>query len=735
MELKDINICLYERKEAIHNKVENLDSYVSMVRFGANQDAVIAGRKAKQEGNKELYSKIKNESRALTPTGIFESGKTKEKKNLKPNGIVCIDIDVELTKEQEHSLYNDKYTFIMHKSFGGDGYCIFIKIDPSKIDDAYDAVSKYYLDEYEVKTDQACKNSNRLRFMSYDPDIHINNSASKFNVKVEKKDRKPTVVDYIFTQSDFDQIMSQINDKGIDLVKGDYFRYMRIGFALYSEFGEIKGREYFDIVNNYNSRHKKAQADSEWKGFCRDGDIKIGTFYYYCKEEGINVYSEKTKAIINRVKVSKSQGTPTIDAIVSNLEIANNIQADEEDRLLIKKLIDSKTDFSKLANQDVTEIEQLSNFIVDVFEPTKDEITHAKYVNGKIYEDEDFSNIYLSCVKNLDFKVNSSDVRFILNSNYVRKTNVLKDFINENADLKPEGYIDQYASFIHPQTEYNKWAFKKWIVGSMHNWFAEYDDSEACPLTLVLTGSKHGAGKSSFFRNLMPKKLRKYLVESKLSIKNKDSMFRMCKTLMIVDPEFGGKAFKDDKEFKDISDKTHYSDRLSYGHEDVNLRRRCGLGACSNEIDVLKDVTGNRRILPVMVHKTDYESIVKFDKTMLIMEAYNLYKSGFEWRIFSDEDIQYIYDNTTQNQTILPVEELFFNHFSLERGGDYLIEVVMNQSEILEHLLRNSLMKPTKFDIKDVFIKNKLEYTNHKFKGVQKKGVKLYMIGSEPAPF
>lgn len=734
--LKEYKTCVYDNMKSKEHKLIDLDNYVGMVMHGANQDAVIAGRKAKAKGDLETYKRIKSESKVMTPTGIYNQGESKSEKNLQPNGIVCIDIDTDLSEDQIHALYNDQYTFIVHKSFGGDGYCVFIKIDANKISEAYDAVSKYYLDTYDISTDKACKNPNRIRYVSYDPDILVVDNSKKFNVKVEKKDQAPKAIQYVYTKSDLDSIFEQIKERNIDLCDQDYYKYIRIALAFANEFGE-SGREYFHFVCSYGSKYNRAHADRDYTGCLNrgDGSCSIGTFYYYCKQAGINIYSERTRQIINRVNISKIQGNATTDSVCANLSVITGVEATDEERALVTRLINDKTDYSKLANDDLTEIEQLANFIVDAYEPTKDEITHTKYVLGKIYDDEAFDNIYISCLKNLPFKVNTGDVRSILNSSYVRKTNLLKDFICDNADLNPTGYIDEYASYIHPQTDYNKWAFKKWMVGLMHNWFCEYEDPEASPLTLVLTGQKQGTGKTSFFRNIMPKELRKYFVESKLSMSNKDSMFRMCKTLLIVDPEYGGKGFKDEKEFKDISDKTHYSDRLSYGKEDVNLRRRCGLGACSNELDILKDVTGNRRLLPITVESTNYEAILKMDKASLIMEAYNLYKSGFDWRIFSDEDIQYIYDNTSNNQAVLPIEEIFFKYFSIEYNYEHNAEVVMNQGEILQYLNQHSGLKPTKYDVKEIFTKNKFEYKTHSLNGRVKKGTKLFMAGNDAVPF
>lgn len=733
--LKEYTTSLYANQSEKTNKTIDLDNYVGMVQYGANQDCVLTARQAKQRGDEETYKRIKSQSMCVTPVGTIPNGESKTEQNLTPVGIVCIDIDTELTSDQEHALYNDQYSFIVHKSFGGDGYCVFVKIDPLKAKDAYDAVSKYYYDTYDISTDKACKNINRLRYVSYDPDVLVIDNSKKFNVKVEKKDQAPKQVQYVYTQSDLDNILSQIRDRHIDLCQEDYYRYVRIGLAFASEFGE-SGRDNFHFVCSFGSKYNKKHTDKDYNGFLKKGagSCTVGTFYYYCKEAGIDIYSERTRQIINRVNISKMQGGATVESVSSNLAIVTGTEANEEERTLIAKLINDKTDYTKLANDELTEIEQLANFIVDAYNPEYDEIINKKLINGKIMDDTNIDDIYLACKKNFDFNVNKNDIRSILNSSYLKRKNILKDFIRDNEHLETSGHIDAYVNCIHPQSDYNRWAFTKWMVGTMHNWFCNHDDPEASPLTLVLTGNKHGSGKTSFCRHVLPKELSNYIIQSKLS-DNRDAKFRLGQSLIVFDDEFGGKAFKDDKEYKELSNLTYITDRKSYGYEDTTLRRRASLMATTNEMDIIKDPTGNRRILPIKVESTDYEDMVAMDKTPMIMEAYRLYKEGYDWRIYKEEEQQYIYENTTSNQAVNAMEEVFFNYFSLDMNFEHNTEVVMNQGEVLQYLTKHSGLKPTKFDVKEIFTKNKFEYKSHKVNGRVKSGVKLYMSGNDAVPF
>src|SRR5690606_24922941 len=98
-------------------------------------------------------------------------------------------------------------------------------------------------------------------------------------------------------------------------------------------------------------------------------------------------------------------------------------------------------------------------------------------------------------------------------------------------------------------------------------------------------------------------------------------------------------------------------------------------------------------------------------------------KSGFDWMIRTEEDINYLNQNTEDNNIILPVEEMFFKFFSLEKTEIYGYESVWNQGDLLNLMLTKTKINVTKYDIKEVIIKNKLVYSNHRnADGSQKKG-------------
>ena len=217
------------------------------------------------------------------------------------------------------------------------------------------------------------------------------------------------------------------------------------------------------------------------------------------------------------------------------------------------------------------------------------------------------------------------------------------------------------------------------------------------------------------------------MIEHKIDSKDKDSIYNLVKGLIVLDDEFGGLATKDVKDFKKIADANQIDIRLPYSAFYSKMKRKASLCGTSNDISVLKDVTGNRRILPLNVISIDYDSMIKIDTDSLWREAFQLWRENFDWKIYSSEDIDYLAKNTNSNIEVMPVEEIFFTRFSLERTDYFTERRILNQGDILNSLNLNTSINITKFDVRDIFVKNKIEYKAYKLSGILKKGVELWI--------
>jgi hypothetical protein len=697
------------------NKTDiDITNYIDIIKNGKYQDLVLTARAVKK--NDARYKELKNQMPVITGSAIMNQGSKTESNILELNGLIVIDIDEEVDLKLLNKINDDKYTFLSHRSFGGDGLCVFIKINPNKFLESFNEIGQYYWDNFNIMIDQSCKNKNRLRFLSYDPYIYQNEKAIKFIAK--SKIVKPKKQEFVFVQDDFSAVIDKV--KNIDLCQDDYKRYCDIGFAIGSKFG-LSGLDYFKAICQNGSKYNERDIEKHYKNFCKPGNITIGTFYHYVKDEGIEVYSELTKKTIATVALQKTQGTPTIESVKKH--VTEVLKLDEPSNELIENIINSKIDFQ--VDSEETEVNQLKNFIIENYNPYRDSITNEIFINEKILDDVKLNSIYFSAKNCLDFHVNKSDVRDMINSEVTPTVNPLNEFFSIK-DFEP-GNIEKYADCINPQTEYNRWAFKKWLVGAVHNWISPHHETKVSPLTLVLCGQKQGTGKTSFFRNLLPKDLRKYLIEHRIDAKDKDSIYNLVKGLLVLDDEFGGLATKDVKDFKKIADANQIDIRLPYSAFYSKMKRKAGLCGTSNESDILKDVTGNRRILPLNVISIDYDAMIKINTDDLWREAYDLWRKDFDWKIYNAKDVDYLAQNTCFNLEVMPVEEIFFSIYSLEQNENFPNEVIVNQGQILQRLNAVTSFNISKYEVKDILIKNKIDYKPYKRNGQLIRGCKFYV--------
>jgi len=156
-------------------------------------------------------------------------------------------------------------------------------------------------------------------------------------------------------------------------------------------------------------------------------------------------------------------------------------------------------------------------------------------------------------------------------------------------------------------------------------------------LNLILVGGKN-TGKTQFFKRLLPDELRSYFSISQLN-RGKDDEILMCEKILILNDEYGGKNKMDERNEKRLMATDYFSLRVPYGKGNETIRRIATLCGSCNEMDVLDDPTGNRRIIVIeSAGKFNYELYNSLDKYQLLSEALQYVKNG-ELPVLNDEDI------------------------------------------------------------------------------------------------
>lgn len=621
-----------------------LEDFLQQIKEGAFQDEVLKVRNAK---SKEEYNEYK---RTILPYATI-SGTFAEKNNkgLKTHsGFIAIDIDNIAQDESQQirrDLEHDKYSYSVFTSCGGFGLVVLVKIDGKKHREAFEALESYYYKHYNIIIDTSCKDVSRARFVSYDPELFINHNSLTYNHYLPKKPKAETQPEkFIFANSDIERCVKQLQDNQIDIVKGDYQRWLNVGFGLADALGE-SGRELFHAVSQYDGKYDSKQCDKQFDKClkAKNTGITIATFFYYCKEENIKIVSENTIKIAASAMMGK-KGSQSKESTIETIKTLQNIETDVEE--IVEKVFLS----NDIKNVKLKSIDEIELFITNSYNNMRfNDITRRLELDEQNIDERAMNDIWRNINKIAEKDISFEAVKRVLTSQFIESYNPIQNwFESQEVDVLQRGHIKKLADCIETDTGYNENNFypqyseeviKRWLVGLAAMVYGSHS-----PLMLMLVGTKQGTGKTEFFRRLLPQALQRYYAESKLDA-GKDDFILMCEMLIILNDEYEGRTVNDEKLLKQLLSKQNFTLRAPYGSFNETRKRLAALAGTSNEEQVLKDSTGNRRLLPIKVLSIDFDKYNSIDKTKLFIEAYQLFKSGYDWEV-KGEFLKALNDNT-----------------------------------------------------------------------------------------
>lgn len=601
-----------------------LDLFLDAIKKGRWQDIVMAIRVIQdKKARQEAKAKVPN----ATISGAF---KKREDASLeKHSGFLPMDLDdVEDFQKLRDQLAADKYVYSFFTSISGYGLCVIFKINPSKHRESFEGISEYLFKKYGVICDPSSKNVSRTRYVSYDPDLYFNTHAEKF-VEYPKSKPPKKVDQVVYIKDDFTRIINKIIESRINLCE-DYHTWLRIGFALCHQFGE-EGRSYFHIVSQYSSKYEPAQADKQYDAMLRhksNNEVTLATFYYYCKNAGIEIYSPQSKKIIQAAKQGKASGLKP-EQILKNLNRFEGIETDE-------KTIEQINESNNLPKDELDIVTQMEMFIRANYNLKRNKISMKIEMDGKELEEEDLNSMYVALLKAVP-KVNYQLFNILVQSNFLPSYNPFFEFISKYADRNSTGNLSKVFRSIQTQdVDYAEYFLTKWMVAMMASIHGEH-----CPLMPIFSGPEQGRGKTEFWRRLLPSELQCYYAEISPGIKDTDFQILLCQKLIVLDDECGSKSARDEVQQKAILSKQQFDLRKPYGRGNITLQRLALLCGTTNMRDILNDPTGNRRYPVIDFKGYDFEAYNSVDKIDLFMEAYRLYKDGFDYQI-NRKDIEYM---------------------------------------------------------------------------------------------
>jgi hypothetical protein len=643
--------------------------YLAGIKHGKWEDEVLAYRTGRIK---------KSNLPAITPSGIFTSRNYSDLKE--HSGILNVDIDAKDNPDTNllqlrDEIYADPYIYAGHISVSGGSLSLYVKINGKKHYESFCAVEKHFANQYKLVIDKAAKDIPRLRFVSLDPELHVNDKSKKWTETLEKEKQPPrSYSDYITSDSDFDHVMHQITSRAVNIAE-DYHDWVQVGMALASGMGEA-GRNHFHAISSISAKYDRAACDRKYDSFLkssRDG-YTIRSFFWLAKRAGLDIKSERTNRIeaVTRLRmkqVGKSGGYRDKEeakrSAVKYLAEVEQIDGDDVDQVVeavaglregeLKGSIGSKPDIQSRIDVCLQIINQRGVYL--------NTITGKLESERKQLLDNDINSMFLDAAE-VDESITKELFQTVVNSNRVKKINPFTSFIDANKHRRPEGNIKAVLDCIRDKMEVNgaviydyKDTFvRKWLLSIMASIHGTYS-----LMILVLTGEQM-IQKTNWFRWLLPEELQMYYAESKLDA-GKDDEILMTQKLIIVDDEFGGKSKQEAKKLKDLSSKQYFSIRRPYARYPEDIRRIAVLGGTSNDEEILNDPTGNRRIIPLKVESIDMEAYHAVDKTDLFMEMYHEWKRIGDGWMLTPAEVKALNAATIQHEQELTEQQLIMKYY------------------------------------------------------------------------
>ena len=657
----------------------SINDFLSGIKLGKWMKVVEAVRK---ENDPEKRKLLKEKAPMVTISGCFT--KRTHKELIMHSGFISCDFDHFDNKEM---LLKDPFIFSLCESISGTGLFALIKINANKHQESFRWLANYFFTTYGITMDPAPANIVSTRFVSYDPDIYINNNSKTAGTITEQKQKPKSLPIHLSDEKVADYVQEAVN-RGINIAHS-YKEYLELAFALANGFGE-QGRYYFHQLASVSDKYKQSDADKQFticlKGSHKPG-ITVGTFYHMLKSAGIEIKNEN-QAPVRAVALGKKAGKKK-EVIVEQLVKLNKMKPNEA-----IDFVDKTYDREDLTVQSISKdpeklIQNLAEWMKETHPIRKNTITGMIEEEGVEVKKERLSTIYLQARATF----NTPNVTFelcnhIIFSEFTPEFNPITEYIENNRHRTSTGNILALVNCIQTDTKNYDVFIKKWLIGMI----AAYNGN-AVRYVLALVGGQM-TGKTEFFRRLLPDGIKRYYAESKLDA-GKDDDILMCQKLIVMDDEMGGKSKQDEKRLKELTSKSVFSLRAPYGRHNEDFKRLAILCGTSNDTEIINDPTGNTRIIPIQVNKIDFDAYNAIDKDELFMEILRCFEDNHQWNL-NKADFDILTETSENFETVSMERELLLQFFGVPQPdgfGEWL-----STTEIKNHIELNSkqIIKGTK---------------------------------------
>jgi predicted P-loop ATPase len=229
------------------------------------------------------------------------------------------------------------------------------------------------------------------------------------------------------------------------------------------------------------------------------------------------------------------------------------------------------------------------------------------YKNKREKEFELLKNYKFNSIKreltNNSIKTNVSELRSLLESDFVCKYNPFEDYFNNLPKWDGKDHIQELCNTIKTTNDEDYfWAFKKWLVAFVS---CSINPEVTNQTIFILTGGQ-GIGKTTWLKKIVPNKLKNYFFSGEVNPTNKDTTLLMTEKILVNLDELASLNKKQLESFKEMVTKSVITERRAYGHFSEDYIRRASFVGSSNHNEILLDETGNRRFLIFEANEINY---------------------------------------------------------------------------------------------------------------------------------
>ena len=176
-EAGDIDISMFKDAFGKIPATVKLGTLLEAVASGRWRDQVQDLRNLLHSGNRETYDARKRLLPAVTLSGLFRD----RTELVQHSGLLQGDFDkLQNPEEIRNALGKDQYIIASFLSPSTEGVkaVVWVPADPGRHIEIFKAAERYFKECYGLEMDQSCKDTNRLCFVSLDPQICSNSAAT-----------------------------------------------------------------------------------------------------------------------------------------------------------------------------------------------------------------------------------------------------------------------------------------------------------------------------------------------------------------------------------------------------------------------------------------------------------------------------------------------------------------------------------------------------------------------------